>query len=123
MLHEIYSILSSDQRYKPQLETTDEITQILQQIRMILGTKPGDVLGDISFGIDISQYLFSMSYDKEQMRELITQAIINKLYYDPTKYNVVIDIKFGKDHDSHSDYAILDISINQQKVLGIMINQ
>nr|DAM33316.1 MAG TPA: lysozyme [Caudoviricetes sp.]DAS01393.1 MAG TPA: lysozyme [Caudoviricetes sp.]DAY42082.1 MAG TPA: lysozyme [Caudoviricetes sp.] len=32
---------------------------------MILGTKPGDVLGDISFGIDISQYLFSMSYDKE----------------------------------------------------------
>jgi len=26
---------------------------------------------------------------------------------------VVIDIKFGKDHDSHSDYAILDISINQ----------
>lgn len=123
MLHEIYSILSSDQRYKPQLETTDEITQILQQIRMILGTKPGDVLGDISFGIDISQYLFSMSYDKEQMRELITQAIINRLYYDHTKYNVVIDIKFGKDHDSHSDYAILDISINQQKVLGIMINQ
>ncbi len=123
MLHEIYSILSSDQKYKPQLETTDEITQILQQIRMILGTKPGDVLGDISFGIDISQYLFSMSYDKEQMRELITQAIINRLYYDPTKYNVVIDIKFGKDYDSHSDYAILDISINQQKVLGIMINQ
>ena len=123
MIHEIYSILSSDQKYRPALETTDEITQILQQIRMILGTKPGDVLGDITFGLDISQYLFSMSYDKDQMKEMVTQAILQRLYYDPTKYAVTVDVKFGKDHNSRSDYALLDIQINQKAVLGIVISQ
>ena len=38
----------------------DETEQILQQIRMVLGTKPGQVLGSYEFGIDLSKFLFRM---------------------------------------------------------------
>ena len=58
MIKEIYTILTSDRNYKLQLDTNDEIVKILQQIRMVLGTRPGEVLGDINFGLNLNQYLF-----------------------------------------------------------------
>ena len=35
------------------METEDEAEQILQQIKMVLGTRQGNVLGSYDFGIDL----------------------------------------------------------------------
>ena len=53
----------------------DETEQILQQIRMVLGTKPGQVLGSYEFGIDLSKFLFRMNYTAEQILYLVNLVI------------------------------------------------
>jgi phage baseplate assembly protein W len=123
MIKEIYTILTSDRNYKLQVDTNDEITRILQQIRMVLGTKPGEVLGDINFGLNLSQYLFNLSYNPTEIQQLVTNAVLTRISYDSTKYNVSVDVKFGQDHYNRSDYALVDIIINQKRCLGIIVTQ
>lgn len=120
---DIYNKLATDQNYKPALETTDEMEMILQQIKMILGTNNGDVLGDPYFGVNIKKYIFSMGYDQKELNDLVTVAIIGNINYDKQKYNVQVTVDFGKDRQNGYDYAVINVSINQIKRLGIMINQ
>lgn len=54
---------------------------------------------------------------------MILAEIQNYCYYDQRKFNIQVDINFGKSHDSSGDYAVIDISINEIKYLGIMLNQ
>jgi hypothetical protein len=44
---------------------------------MILGTVPGEVLGSPAFGINIKQYLFNYSIDKDTIRDIINNAFSN----------------------------------------------
>ena len=67
MINEIYCRMPSDAKYVPKIETSSEIEQILQRIRVILGTNRGDVLGDFSFGTDIKKYIFSMDFNVDEM--------------------------------------------------------
>ena len=62
MRREIYCKLPTDLDYEMKLELEDEAKQILQQIKIILGTKPGEVMGSPLFGIDIEKYLFRLNY-------------------------------------------------------------
>ena len=123
MIADIYNILVSDKNYKYAIETHDEITIILQQIKMLLGTKPGEVFGDIRFGINLEQYLFNLSYNKAEIEEKVRFAIINNIKYDTSKYIVNIEVNYGKDHVNSSDYALVDIIINERKCLGVVITQ
>lgn len=120
---DIYNRLATDQSYTPIIETEDETEQLLSQIKMVLGTMRGDVLGDPTFGVNIKQYLFNMSYNKEEIEKMITTAIISSISYDQTKFTVNIEVDFGKDHTNASDYAVINVSINQRKCLGVMITQ
>jgi hypothetical protein len=90
---------------------------------MVLGTMRGDVLGSPDFGVNIKQYLFSMSYNKEEIEKMITTAITSSISYDQRKFTVQTTVDFGKDHTNASDYAVLNITINQRKCLGVVINQ
>lgn len=105
------------------METTDEIEQILQQIKMVLGTVPCEVLGSPGLGINIKQYVFNYSIDKQTLQEIVMNAILNYVYFDSQKYSISVDVNFGTTDDKTSDYAVIDISINEVKYLGIMVNQ
>ena len=120
---DIYTRLGSDQLYSPQVETTDGMEQILSQIKMILGTTPGDVLGAPYFGANIKKYLFNLSYNQEEINKIITETILTNIDYDRSLYNVQANVEFGKDYYNKSDYAIINISINQIKCLGIVMTQ
>lgn len=120
---DIYNRLATDQSYNVAVETEDEIEQLLSQIKMVLGTNRGDILGSPNFGVNIKQYLFSMSYNKEEIEKMVTTAIISSISYDQRKFTVDITVDFGKDHENASDYAVINISINQRKCLGVVINQ
>lgn len=120
---DIYTRLASDQTYVPKVETTDGMEQILSQIKMILGTNYGDVLGNPYFGSCIKKYLFNLSYNKEEITEVVKTTILSNISYDDTLYNVDVNVEYGKDHYNKSDYAIINIIINQKKCLGIIMNQ
>lgn len=122
MIREIYCRMPSDTRYNSNmLDTTDEVERILTQIRVILGTKHGEVLGDPNFGIDLEQYVFSYGSKKKDILKEIKAQVNQYLYYDPDKYSIDFDLNYGKDFIDRSDYAVLDIIINQIKLQGILI--
>lgn len=120
---DIYNRLSSDQNYKRQVETEDEVEMILSQVKMILGTKPGDVLGAPYFGVNIKKYLFNLSYSQEEMTKIIREGILSSIQYDKNRYNVDVSIDFGKDRNNYSDYAVINVTINQIKRLGVLVSQ
>lgn len=120
---DIYNRLSSDQNYKRQIETEDEIEMILSQVKMILGTKPGDVLGAPYFGVNIKKYLFNLSYSQAEMTKIIREGILSSIQYDKNRYTVDVSIDFGKDRNNYSDYAVINVTINQIKRLGVLISQ
>lgn len=122
-IKDIYNKLPTDINYIPIIETDDETQFILQQIKMILGTRPGEVLGSPTMGINLKQYLFNYSMDTQLVRRRIIEHLAKYVYYDTQKYDVDVDVKYGKDADNGSDYAVIDISVNQRKIMGIMVNQ
>ena len=120
---DIYTKLPQDINYFPQLETEDDIQKIVQQIKMILGTEPGQVLGVIDLGINLKQYLFAYTLDTNAIRRRIIDHITQYVSYDTNKYDVDVDLKYGKEAEDGSDYVLIDISINQQKIIGIIVDQ
>src|SRR5574344_2142151 len=108
MIQEIYCRIPSDIQYKLQIECKNELEAILQRIRVILGTKPGQVLGDYSFGIDLDQYIFQYGIPTDNIKNTLTNLIVKYAQIDTDKYN-------------KSDYAVIDIIINQIKLMGVLV--
>ena len=123
MIKEIYCKLPTDQDYEAKIEMQNEAQMILQQIKVVLGTKPGEVLGNPLFGVDLEKYIFSMDYNKEEMLQMINQEITTNVYYNKNKWTLDIDIMFGHNVDDAYEYAVIDISLNEQRCLGIVVNQ
>lgn len=46
-----------------QLEVYDSLEETLQQVKMTLFTRKGEVLGEPEFGVDVEKYLFEFSID------------------------------------------------------------
>lgn len=120
---DIYNKLPTDGNYKKRIETEDEMEAILAQIKMILGTHHGDVLGDPQFGVDIKQYIFSTNYNKDEFDKIVRQTIIPQLSYDTNKYTVGITVDFGHDIQNSCDYAVINVAINDVRKVGIFMNQ
>lgn len=99
---------------------------ILQRIRVCLGTKPGDVLGDPLFGIDLEDYIFNMGVSKDEIEEdvrifLTRYAIIGYESF----YTLQINVEFGKDVTSPTaphDYFIIDVILNDQRAMGVIVS-
>lgn len=123
MIHEIYNKLPKESNYRMAVETVDEIEYIVQQIRMVLGTTPGEVLGSPLFGIDLEQYLFNYNYNQKEIHDLILYNLTMNIYYDSEKYSVDIDVKFGQNVTDMTDYALIDIKVNELKYLGVLVTK
>ena len=114
--------MPSDINYvENKISTTDDIENILQRIRMIMGTEPGQVLGSPYFGVDLYQYLFAMNLDTKEIKDILDQHINTCISPFYNKYNVHCEVSYGQDHESRSDYALIDIFINDNKTLGIVV--
>lgn len=122
-IHEIYNKLPTESNYRMAVETVDEIEYIVQQIRMVLGTSPGEVLGNVFFGIDLEKYLFNYNFNQKEIHDAILYDINMNIYYDREKYNVDIDVKFGKNVTDRTDYALIDIKVNELKYVGILVTK
>ena len=118
MLRELYMRDPSDPLYHPGiLEQSDEIESLLGQIRMILYTKPGDVLGSYDFGYNLEDNLFLFNLSADELKRKLLQDI----YYfcpDASKYSVDIDVQFFK--GSVRDACLMDIYVDSRKTLGIL---
>lgn len=69
---EIYNRDPGDFGYKDDvLETTDPIEICIGQIKMLLLTNKGEVLGDPAFGIALDELIFNLELSEESVRREI----------------------------------------------------
>jgi hypothetical protein len=119
MLKELYMRDPSDPLYKPNvLEISSEVETLLGQIRMIMFTKKGDVLGSYDFGYNLEDNLFLFNVDGDDLRTNLLAAIY-QYCPDAAAFNVDIKVQFFK--GSVRDVCLLDIYIDSTKTLGILV--
>ena len=122
MIKEIYIRTKDDPNYIPNMiDFTDEVESVITQIRMIIGTPTGSVLGNPSFGVDLEDYIFNTKYNASVITEKI-QEQMNYYLKHSDKISVSVDLKFG-DSGKGWDFGILDIYINGKKTLGFLIDK
>ncbi len=119
MLQEIYMRDINDPHYSSNvLHHSDQIEALLGQIKMLLFTKKGQVLGNFDFGIDLEDLLFSLNLDAAQLENRINAAIYR---YCPAsaQFNVTAVTEFYK--GTVRDVCVINIAIEGVQLYGIMI--
>jgi hypothetical protein len=119
MISDIYMRDSSDPAFfEDVLDISDELEILLGQIRMILFTKPGEVVSDINFGIDLESYVFSMNTSNEHIEKLVGEKIYQNCPL-AAKFDVKISSKFF--YGSTRDICLIDIFVDGSKYLGFVL--
>jgi len=122
MFREIYIRTEDDPYYDPNIvDYSNEIEEIITQLRVLLGTGRGEVLGNYDFGTNLEYYVFSTIKNGDEICKEIDQQI--RLYcYISDNVKVTTDMEFGKDN-SGRDYAVLNVNINGTKAAGFLIEK
>ncbi len=114
---EIYMREENDPNFKAKLlETSDEIEILIAQIKMILLTDSGDIMGAPDFGMNLEGLLFTFDANEFTLRTNLKNQI-SKFCPLAQKFNVDFDVKFFR--GTVRDIAIIDVLINNTKVFGI----
>ena len=122
MVKEIYIRTEDDPMFVPGIvDFSNEIESIITKVRMLLGTTPGDVLGDSNFGIDIEYLVFNTKQSALDIKEELNNLLVT---YIPNTTNVSlsVDINFGKTAKGN-DFGVVDVYINEHKAIGFLIDK
>ena len=99
-------------------EHSDPIESIITKIKMILGTTQGQILGDLNCGIGIEDLIFETRINKIDLEERIYRQISSYIS-EASQYKIKPTVTFGK--ADGFDYCVIDIWINDQKVVGVIV--
>jgi len=119
MIKDLYIRNPADPNFKyGMLEHTDEIESIITKLKVLLSTRPGEVFGKPGFGLGIDDLIFERRVNKLQLEERI-RSQINEYIVESSRYDILPKVSFGRE-DGH-DYAIIDIYINKNKIVGFLV--
>jgi len=120
MIQDIYIRSPQDPNYRyGVLSHSDAIESIVSKIKMLMGTRQGQLMGDLNFGIGIEDQIFETRINKTRLEEKIKEQF--SLYISETQdFKIEPQISFGK--TENYDYALIDIFIDEQKVIGLIIS-
>ena len=100
------------------LEHSDAIESIISKVKVLLGTRAGQVFGDVGFGLGIEDLIFETRINKIQLEEKIKEQF-DRYISESTDFKITPSVSFGQG-DGY-DYAIIDVYINNTKVVGLLI--
>lgn len=119
MLKELYLRDPTDPLYNSNiLEQSSEIETLINEIKMILFTKQGDVLGAYTFGYNLEDNLFLFNLSDVELRTKLLESIMHYCP-DASIYNVDLTVQFFQ--GTMRDICLIDIYIQGSKSLGILI--
>ena len=122
MIKEIYIRPESDPNFDGELlEFSDETESILTQLRVVLGTSPGEVLGEYTLGVEIENAVFNTKRAAQDVVKDINTQIGNYVYPGPNT-SVSCTVDFG-DSGKGYDYAVIDIYINGKRSMGVLVDK
>lgn len=114
-LRDFYTRTMEDPKYLgDRVEISDELESAVQQVKMTLFTKKGEVLGEPDFGIDLDSYLFEYSVDPMSLSQDATSQI-NKYVAEARKRQISVSPSMYPDDKSNRDIFVLLIDIPELK--------
>ena len=119
MIKEIYTKDPQDPNYQIDvIEHNDVYETVLSTIKMILYTKSSEVLGDTFFGVNLEEYVFSMSASNNTIRENIEKQIAK---YVPESLVMAITVEVNFKKGDYHDTCLIDINIDGSNAMGLII--
>lgn len=119
MIVDLYTREPNDPLYVADvLEVKSDLDVLLGQIRMLLFTKPGDVIGRINFGVDIESQVFLMNVSTAKLEEDIRTQIYENCS-TAEFFDVKVQVSFF--YGTTRDICLIDIIINGTKYLGLLL--
>jgi hypothetical protein len=85
---------------------------------MILGTRQGEIIGDLNFGVGIEDLVFETRINKMQLEEKL-KAQFDTYISESKDYQITPNITFGR--ENFMDYAIIDVFVNNEKIFGVLV--
>lgn len=114
---ELYIKTIGDPNYRStEVQTNDEVQQLITQIETILFTNKGEVLGDVDFGCSLNDLLYTLNANEVAIRNEINRQI-SKHCPLSSKYNVKTEIVFVR--GEIRDEAYIDITIDNTFVVSV----
>jgi hypothetical protein len=114
-IRDFYTRTTEDPKYlADRLEISDELESAIQQTKMTLFTKKGEVLGESDFGIDLDSYLFEYSIDPSRLGKDATGQI-NKYVAEARKRQISVSPAIYRDDKANRDIFVLLINIPELK--------
>jgi hypothetical protein len=119
---DFYFRAQTDPNYRANIfESRNDIENTIEQVRMTLLTKKGEVLGEPDFGLDTTKYLFEFEgypigiLEKEAASQIQDYVMLSKIYeVVPTAFNLD-DLA-----DMHKVGLALDIAINGKRTFAVL---
>jgi hypothetical protein len=119
MARELYMRDPTDPNYKSGiLEINDEVDMLVSQIKMILYTKPGEILGAPDFGIALEDQLFVFNINEYALRSMLFDQV-TKFVPLSEKYHIKFNINFAR--GTVRDICLIDVIINGNPIFGMLV--
>ena len=119
MIKDLYIRNPEDPNYQYGIfHHSDPIEGIISKIKILFGTTQGQILGDLNCGLGIEDLIFETRINKLELEEKIKSQIYT--YINESKdYNIKPSVSFG--NGDGYDYCLIDIFIDNTKVVGILV--
>ena len=119
MIRDIYSRDALAPKYNDNtLEVSDSLSQLILKIENCLFTKKGDVLGAPGLGANLDELIFSLVLNENTIQNNINSQIT--AYCLPNFAGFDVDTKVSFFSTEDRDGCLLDIFVNEQRVIGAL---
>ena len=119
MARDLYLRDPSDPFYQSDtLEVNDELQMLIGQLKMMLFTNRGEVLGAPDFGADLENQLFSLNLNEFSVKSALRDQVM-KFIPLGAQYQVDFDVKFAR--GTARDIGVIDVLINNTPAFGVTI--
>jgi phage baseplate assembly protein W len=119
MIHDIYSRSAEESKYSENvIEVSEPLSQLILKIENTLFTRKGDVLGVPDFGCNLEDLVFSIVFNESVIEQKINSQI--QAYCLPNENNFTINTKVKFFTADGRNGALIDIYVNEQRVIGAL---
>ena len=119
MIKDIYSRDVEAPKYNDNtLEVSDNLSQLIIKIENVLFTRKGEVLGSPQMGCNLDELIFSLVLNESTIQNNINSQIASYCLPEISGYSVNISVSFFS--TAERDGALVDIFVNEQRVIGAL---
>ena len=118
-MNEFYFRDTSDPNYIPDiLSVSNEVEGLIYQIKMILGTTKGEVLGEANFGANVEDMLFAYDFNPDMFSGMLVKQVN---YYSEAARHFNLGFSVGRIRQArYNDVGVIDVKINGKSLMGFI---